>query len=116
MARWHDGWKVLLSRDRRSCWITGKAGVTYPVNKVAEPHPKCGPLAVFETEETARRFQNMIDATTPAIIVRCEYQKARARTVFSPYSYSIIGASGIMRRKSGFPEGTVLASRVRCLE
>jgi hypothetical protein len=112
--KWKNGWKVIRA-DRYSCTASERAfPVKYPKNKIALRPMFCGPLAVFETREAARRFKRSYelsyyikwDNTDQWKIVKCKYIKSGATALWEDSHY----------RRHHFPPRTVLATKVKCLE
>ena len=104
------GYKV-LRKDRTSA-ITRIGAVHYKKGVETKPKRRFGPLAVFASEVDARNF---IDSTwctrgEKRIIVKCNYIESYHDYVWL-YHFGNKVVSG-----PDFPEGTILASSVTCLE
>ena len=102
------GYKV-LTRNRHSIIVKGKAArIYYPRQKTVCPLDDCGPLCVFKTQKTAKKFACMVIGSAYYTIVKCKYKE-------SPYKMIWTKNSATSSLKS-LPRGTILADSVTCLE
>lgn len=119
---WKKGWKVITKGGRRSCTHFGRAEksiCTYLKNKVVHRPFRCGPLAVFKTRECARAFIHgwMSDYTTQ--VVKCLYVESSCESLWERVLYLRFGRPAEELNRMGsmsFPDGTILADKVKCLE
>ena len=107
------GFKVISRNNRTSIMVRKEGRVTYNINKWATPKKGNGPLCVFNNKGNARDFSCQI-GYHGLKVVPCQYEKAKEETVW--YKYLLSKSGPLSRKKSHFPPGTVLASKVMCLE
>jgi hypothetical protein len=102
---WKKGWKVIGigEHNKRESYIESEYSVSYRKNKIARPLPYCGPLAVFKFKKYAEIFASAGEDTK---IVPCLYLESKDKALWTPIS----------TRQIDFPEGTILADKVKCLE
>lgn len=111
MAKWQNGWKVIRN-DRYSCTAVHREfPIKYLKNRIAEQPTHCGPLAVFETRQAARRFKrdyehSFCEKSIYWMIVKCKYIKSRAGALWETACH----------RQCRVPARTALANQVKCLE
>ena len=124
MSRIRRGYKILWKADRGSI-IAGntegfhyrvysdtEARVIYSVNEWVRPNKGHGPLAVFAQQGDVDSFLMMNCSrlqTKEIIVVECEFRKSSLSSLWC------------LRRKTKMrswclPDGTILASSVRCLQ
>jgi hypothetical protein len=101
-----EGWKVLAKR-RWSAWITGRGtggAIQYPARKWVKPRRGCGPLAVFDNEDSAKDFADYWGGTVHS----CQFKSSRSQflwTVRQPKP----------EKPLFYPSGTCFATAVKCL-
>lgn len=110
------GYKVLTSL-RQSCIIVKKGRKFYDKYTKTTPSKGCGPLCIFESYTTAKKYK-MNYGLIDCIIVKCEYVKSTNCIVFikNYYTHGKLEYRNPQQYLQELPTGTVLADSVTCLE
>lgn len=85
-----------------SCFNDGKV-VEYKLNKWTKRPKKCGPLAVFDSIESARFFINPKGENK--LFFRCKYKESGENVLYKPY-----------KTCNYAPDDTIFADKVKILE
>lgn len=94
---WTIGWKI-LNPDRSSLWTSSQADLQnyskrYEPLTTVERRPEAGPLAVFDDENHAKTYLNLVQRTADknecpqwkdAVLVRCLFIKSEDRRFYTP--------------------------------
>jgi hypothetical protein len=106
--------KVVRIKGDRYCSVCGgysKGGnVTYEVGRLSVPNENCGPLAVFDTVDSAQDFARVFHLGEDDSIVRlfkAEYTPSTKTSVYDDYESFPL---------SSLPAGTILADEVALIE
>jgi len=98
----------ITTKRLSSCFITSEYKVVYEAGSWVKPQVNCGPLSVFESIETAKKF--MVDhfgQRDKLQLWKCEYVRSYSTKMWTPFRrfYSAI-----------LPKGTKLADKVKLIE
>lgn len=103
---------VYYDELKSASWIAGTPfGVVYRQNKSAKPHPNCGPLGLFDTEENARRYVASMPPSSRKhlAIYNCQY-------IPSSNNHFWVWEGGEKCSINDIPRGTIYADEITLLE
>jgi hypothetical protein len=113
-----EGYKVLRINfpleGLRSYFINcTKGSVVYKLGEWVKPNENCGPLAVFNNLESAKKFIGAIIITFRHVLIyKCKYVPSKRKNLWVLYGNSVRTVRGPVF----FPKGTVLANKVMITE
>ena len=114
--RYKKGFKVCYQNflgKYQSAFLLGK-NTEYKIGEWTKRPKECGPLAIFKYLKNAKLFIKRTEKITSMFaIFKCKYKESEEKEL---YYINFCGKKLINNMLNGFPEGTILADKIKILK